>query len=603
MLSKASSLLLCQRCCQRRLSSSLGATSSISSLKPSLDLQALAAHSERLALNAALRGMPVDMPALLRLLEKWRSASAACEALRAERKALASGGSAGSAAAVERGRRVKKELAEAEEAASSARSALEQAALALPSATHPQSPIGPEEAAVTLASIGSPRHFSFAPRDHVELGSALGLFDLEAAARTSGSGFVTLTGDGVKLELALVQWALSRLSAAGFGISAPPDLALRSLVEGCGFSPRGGEPAGQAAGPAAAEAQLPGGTASQVYSVADSELCLVGTAEIPLAGSQAGCLLAPSAVARPLLTAAWSHCFRREAGGGGSASRGLYRLHQFTKVEMFAFVAPRSAATLQLCSSLAAGSGATFSFPELARKLLPAAAAPASSSSSSSTAAEAPLQQLEPAVEAVFARLVDLQCSMVAELGLHARVLDMPTEELGAAAFRKVDIEAWMPGRRTAAPAAAAAAASAAAAAASASAASSSSSPAPQQGTFGEISSASNCSDFQARRLGLRYRLSAKPGDTGFLHTLNATAAAVPRLIIALLETHQRQDGSVDLPSCLWPFMGGQQELRAPASEAAPGAAVPASAAAADRASSFMGLSIAGGAAAPQAAS
>ena len=133
---------------------------------------------------------------------------------------------------------------------------------------------------------------------------------------------------------------------------------------------------------------------------------------------------------------------------------------------------------------------------------------------------------------------------MVAELGLHARVLDMPSEELGAAAFRKIDIEAWMPGRRAAAGAA--------------------------PGTYGEISSASNCSDFQARRLGLRYRLSAKPGDTGFLHTLNATAAAVPRLIIALLETHQRQDGSVALPSCLWPFMGGQQELRAPVRGAAP---------------------------------
>jgi len=474
------------------------------------DAKSLAARAPYLAANARARAVDADVPRVVALAAEWTAAQRAADAARAERNAVSargvgSGTGAAADAARAAGAGARARAADAEARAGAARDALDAAAAALPSDTHPAAPLGGEAAAVELGRVGAPRAFDFAPRDHVALGARLGLFDWEGGAAAAGAGFASLAGDGVRLELALVQWALARAAAAGFSLRAPPDVARAALVEACGFAPRGGA-----------------GAAPQVYALPADGLALVGTAEVPLAALRAGALVgAREAAAGPALFAAWGHCFRREAGGAGAATRGLYRLHQFTKVELFAFVAPSAAPPRALADP------AAHAFPGIAAALAAPPSAARAAALPPGGAAPA------PAAEAVFSRLVDLQASLVAELGLAARVLDMPSAELGAPAFRKVDVEVWMPARGVG-------------------------------GAWGEVSSASNCGDFQARRLGMRYRASAAPGDVRFLHTLNATAAAAPRLMLAILETHQTRDGDVELPPCLWPFMGGQRVLTAP---------------------------------------
>lgn len=266
-----------------------------------------------------------------------------------------------------------------------------------------------------------------------------------------------LRGAAALLELALIQWALSRAAAAGFAPHTTPDLVRSVGVEKCGFAPRAAN--------------------TQVYSVEGSDLCLTGTAEIPLALLHADCALPEASL--PLRLAGFGHCFRTEAGAAGAGTRGLYRLHQFSKVELFVVCAPHQS-------------------------------------------------------DALHAELLEFEAGLFSELGLHCRVLDMPACDLGAPAYRKFDVEAWMPGL----------------------------------GRWGEISSASNCTDFQARRLGTRYRPAGSAGDPRpglrHCHTLNATACAVPRMIIALLETHQRADGSVDVPAALQPFLGGLTRIAPP---------------------------------------
>ena len=379
------------------------------------------------------------------------------------------------------GRRIKDQLASMEEGLSALRARLDSAAAALPCDSHPDAPVGPEDAARTVALHGTRPVFTFTPKSHVELGERLGLFDFAAGAAVAGTGFVMLKGDGVLLEQALVSWALSRLTSEGFVPIAPPDVAQVRLVEGCGFNPRDS-----------------GGAQSQVYGITNSDLCLIGTSEIPLAGLHEDAILDPSSL--PATYCAVSHCFRREAGGGGARDRGLYRLHQFTKVEMFAFVTPQQQQQQQ------------------------------QGDSNITTAPDGRIAP-SPGSEAMFRRLTDMQVRLFSELGLHFRVLDMPTEELGASAYRKFDVEAWMPCRGE-----------------------------KGEGAYGEVSSASNCIDYQARRLNIRYK--AGPKDNRFVHTLNATACAIPRTIIALLETHQQQDGSVVIPPALRPFMGGREVLK-----------------------------------------
>ena len=331
----------------------------------------------------------------------------------------------------------------------------------IPNDIHPNTPIGPAKNAAICSIQGIKPEFSFLPLDHNELGKRNGWIDTEFASRVSGHAHYYLTGRGALLELALVNYAVSMAVANGYIPVKTPDMVREDVLSACGFRPRAQD-------------------AGQIYTVStdseeSSELCLSATAEIPLAGLFANQTLSTQAdEALPWLRAdkngirrvvGIGQAFRAEAGARGRATRGIYRVHQFTKVELFA-VAPPSKS------------------------------------------------------DVVLEEIRQLQEQILSGLDLYFRVLDMPTEELGAAAYRKYDVEAWMPGRDD----------------------------------WGELSSASNCTDYQARRLGIRWRssLHEKPG---YAHTLNGTAMAVPRVIIALLEQRQQANGNIDLPHALQPFL------------------------------------------------
>ncbi|KAJ1943621.1 hypothetical protein GGF37_002562, partial [Kickxella alabastrina] len=342
----------------------------------------------------------------------------------------------------------------------------------IPNLSHPDTPLGDESHARTVHINGNLHNTPTVPldetnsalsdvefKDHYDLALSLGIVDMEAGARVAGSRFHYWRGAGALLELALVQYAMTRAVAAGFVPHITPDVARSSVVDACGFRPRSG------AEDALLDSQINGdsaaavhgsGEASQIYRVmpvaeeshkeaAADPLCLVATAEIPLVAMRQQQILDRHSL--PISMAGLSHCFRAEAGARGRDTRGIYRLHQFTKVELVTLALPENS-------------------------------------------------------QAELTRLVDFQKSLYADLGLTFRLLQMPTYELGASAYQKFDIEAWMPGRRA----------------------------------WGEISSASNCTDYQARRLGIRVRAeSAKDGSGSpvFVHTLNATAVAVPRIVVA----------------------------------------------------------------------
>lgn len=349
---------------------------------------------------------------------------------------------------VDEGKQLKAAAAELEDGLKSLEARIHDRLRRVPNLTHPAAPIGQtEDDSVELRKVGTPRAFDFPIRDHVEIGKTLDLIDFETGGKVSGTGFYFLKNDAVLLELALQQYAIHKLVAAGFTPVITPDLARNSILEGIGFTPRGVE--------------------TQVYSIENSDLSLVGTAEITLGGMLAETVLNEADL--PLKYVGLSHCFRTEAGAAGRASRGLYRVHQFTKVEMFAFTTPET-------------SGETH------------------------------------------ALMLAIEEDLFQSLGVPYRVLDICSGDLGGPAYRKFDIEAWMPGRGSA-------------------------------GEYGEVTSTSDCTDYQARRLGIRYRPTGQKG-TKLVHTLNGTALALSRALIVILENHQRADGLVDVPDVLKPYVG-----------------------------------------------
>ena len=321
--------------------------------------------------------------------------------------------------------------------------------MSIPNMTHPETPLGEEADSKTVRTWGTPREFNFKPLDHVALSEKHGLLDLEAGARVAGHGFYFLKNEAVLLELALTQFAVQKLVKHGFTLHTTPDMAKIEVLEGTGYQPRGNE--------------------TQIYSIAGTDLCLVATAEIPLGGIYKDQILESSQL--PIKFAGISHCFRTEAGAHGKATRGIYRVHQFTKIEMFGFTAP------DVDSS-----------------------------------------------NALHAEIVTIEEEIFQGLGIPYRVLDIASGDLGGPAYRKFDLEAWMPGRGEA-------------------------------GEWGEVTSASNCTDFQARRLGVRCKSPDWKG-TRYVHTLNGTAIAVTRAIIAILENCQQADGSITVPEVLRPWVG-----------------------------------------------
>jgi seryl-tRNA synthetase len=352
------------------------------------------------------------------------------------------------------GRLLKEEVARLEAEAEAARTALDAAARELPNFVHPEVPEGGEEDARELRRVGTPRAFDFPPRDHLAVAEGLAGIDFEGGARVAGQKWYYLKNDLVLLELALQRYALDVLLEDGFTPFVTPDVARPEIVDALGYSPRGAE--------------------TQIYSLANAELCLIGTAEIPLGGLHQGEILEEETLPRKY--AGISHCFRTEAGSHGRESKGLYRVHQFTKVEMFAFTRPEDS-------------------------------------------------------EAMHAHLLALEERIFQGLEIPYRVLDIAAGDLGAPAYRKFDVEAWMPGRG-------------------------------ETGAFGEVTSASNCTDFQARRLRARFRRKGSK-RAELMHTLNGTAVANSRAIVALLESHQRADGGVAVPKALQRYLG-REELRPP---------------------------------------
>ena len=319
----------------------------------------------------------------------------------------------------------------------------------IPNLSHPSAPIGADDAANRELNRGKTPvpAFDFTPKDHVELGDLLGLFDFDAGGKVAGHGFYYLKNEAVLLELALQQFVMRMLIEREFTPVITPDLARTEILQGVGFIPRGPE--------------------TQIYSIADSDLNLIATAEITLGGMYADTVLTREQL--PIRMCGLSHCYRTEAGAAGRASRGLYRVHQFTKVEMFAFTHPDDS-------------------------------------------------------EKTLDEFCSLECEIFDTLGIPFRVVDTATGDLGGPAYRKFDLEAWMPGRG-------------------------------DGGAFGEVTSTSNCTDYQARRLGIRYKNKGEKG-THFVHTLNGTAVAISRALIAILENYQQADGSVLIPEALRQYVG-----------------------------------------------
>ncbi|MEU8826191.1 serine--tRNA ligase [Streptomyces sp. NPDC048636] len=419
-----------------------------------IDLRLLREDPDRVRASQRARGEDVGLvDALLTADERRRSSSVRFDELRAEQKAL--GKLIPKAAGDEKAELLKKagELsaavktadAEQDEAADETQRLLRQ----LGNLVHPEVPVGGEDDFRVLETVGAPRDFAaegITPKDHLELGELLGAIDTERGAKVSGSRFYYLTGVGALLEFALVNAAMAQATAAGFTPVLTPALVKPKAMEGTGFL-------GQAA--------------EDVYHLDKDDLYLVGTSEVPLAAYHMDEIL--DAGELPRRYAGFSSCFRREAGSYGKDTRGIFRVHQFDKVEMFVYTTPEDA-------------------------------------------------------EAEHQRLLEWEKQWLTSLELPFRVIDLASGDLGSSATRKFDCEAWI----------------------------------PTQGKYRELTSTSNTTEFQSRRLSIRMREGKKVRP---LATLNGTLCAVTRTIVAILENHQQADGSVRVPEVLRPFLGGREVL------------------------------------------
>jgi seryl-tRNA synthetase len=412
-----------------------------------IDLKLVRDDPDRVRASQSARGEdPALVDALLAADEQRRAAVLRFDTVRGEQKTLGKAvASAGSDAErqplLARAKDLAAEVREAEAEQSTADDTLRDAMLALSNVVEPGVPEGGEDDFALVAEVGTPPSFSFTPRDHVELGAILGAIDVERAAKVSGSRFYYLTGVGALLELALVNMAMKQAVDAGFTPMLPPALVRSRAMEGTGFL-------GQAA--------------ENVFRLEADDYYLVGTAEVPLAAYHMDETLAADDL--PLRYAGFSPCFRREAGTYGKDTKGIIRVHQFDKVEMFTFCAPEDAA-------------------------------------------------------AEHQRLLGWERQFLDALEVPYRVIDVASGDLGSSAARKYDCEAWV----------------------------------PTQGKYREVTSTSNCTEFQARRLNIRMR---DRDGVRSAATLNGTLVAIPRTIVAILENHQQADGSVVVPAALRPYLG-----------------------------------------------
>lgn len=423
-----------------------------------LDVAFIRDNLDAVKANCANRLVTADIDAVIRLDDDRRRLQRQYDEKKAEQNAVTDQiKSAGKDAAkrealVAQSRAMKDDLAKLEAEVKKSKEALDEVIKLIPNMTHPEAPVGSTSTDnKVVATFGEPTKFEFKPKDHVDLIEALDLADLEAGARVAGQKFYFLKNEGALLELALCQYAMMELVRAGFTPVITPDLAKMDVLEGIGFIPRDPNP-----------------ETRQVYTIADTDLCLIATAEITLGGMYMNQVLDEADLPKKFV--GLSHCFRTEAGAAGRDTRGIYRVHQFTKVEMFAFCTPEQS-------------------------------------------------------EAIHQDILAIEQKIFQGLKLPYHVIDTCTGDLGGPAYRKYDLEAWMPGRG-------------------------------QGGEFGEVTSTSNCTDYQARRLNIRYKPREKKKGNPFVHTLNGTAVACTRALVAILENYQQADGTVVVPEVLRPWVG-----------------------------------------------
>jgi len=417
-----------------------------------LDPKFIREHAEEIKENTLRRGVQADVDAFLKLDEQRLTLIRTIEDKRRGRNEIAdkmkSAGEAERPALIARGKELKEATAKLEAEQEQIEPEWKKILLQIPNMTHPASPVGESDAEnKEIKIVGTVTHLSFTPKSHVELAESKDLIDFERGAKVAGAKFYFLKNKLVLLEQALIQWVLKDMVDEGFTPMVTPDLAKDEVLLGTGFNPRGPE--------------------AQIYSLENSDLSLIGTAEIPLGGYHMDEIVDEDKL--PLKYVGLSHCFRTEAGAYGRESYGLYRVHQFSKVELFVFAAPWQS-------------------------------------------------------EAIHEELRRLEEGIFTKLGVPFRVVDICTGDLGGPAYRKYDLEAWMWGRKDG------------------------------KGDWGEVTSASNCTDYQARRLNIRVR--KKDGSVEPLHTLNGTAVATSRALIAIMENYQQEDGSILVPEVLKPFCG-----------------------------------------------
>lgn len=406
-----------------------------------LDIKYIRDHVAEIEKNCANRGVTISLTELLALDEQRRELHQAIDSLRATRNKTSKGKpTADEIAAM---RRVGEEIEEKEKVLAIIEEKYSELLLRVPNLTHPDVPIGGEDDFVLIETKGKVPTFAFLALDHEKLLTQKGWLDFERGAKVAGAKFYFAKDGLVRLNQAIITYGIEVATAYGYELIETPDLAKNDILRGIGFSPRGPE--------------------SQVYSIEQTDLSLIGTAEITMGGYHAGEILDLSA--GPKKYAALSHCFRTEAGTYGRESRGLYRVHQFTKLELFVYCIPEESDALHL-------------------------------------------------------ELLSIEKEIAEGLGLSYRVIDVASGDLGAPAYRKFDIEAWM----------------------------------VMKDGYGEITSTSNCTDYQARRLNIKYKTDA--GDTAFVHTLNGTAIVTSRFPIAIVEQHQQADGSIAVPESLQQYLG-----------------------------------------------
>ena len=417
-----------------------------------IDVKELKTRYDEIAKNIKDRYMNVDLDKIVKDQEERAALLLEVENLRSKRNETAQKmkqklDNETRQLYIQEGKEIKEALAEKEARLTVLDEQFKKEVMTIPNYASPEAPIGKEDKdSLAIKFYGEPTRFSFKAKDHVQLGEELDILDFDKGAKVSGQKFYYIKNKAVILQMALERYAMDIVVKHGFTPFMTPDVAKEEILNGIGFNPRGAE--------------------SNIYTIEGTDTCLVGTAEITLGGYYKDTILNKEDL--PIKMTGLSHCFRREAGGAGQYSKGLYRVHQFSKLEMFIYCLPEES-------------------------------------------------------ESFHKEILSIEEEIFQGLGLPYRIVDTATGDLGAPAYRKFDIEAWMPGRG-------------------------------DEGEYGEVTSTSNCTDYQARSLNIRYR--DDDGKIKFVHMLNGTAVALSRAMVAVIENYQNEDGSITIPPALVRYTG-----------------------------------------------